>query len=236
MLAACSVCRKDKPLTDFSADPGKRNGRRSACKVCRAEQVKARRGVQPARHILTLMIQRCHNPKHPKFHHYGGRGIHVCAAWRAKGGFSGFLAEVGPRPSLKHSIERIKNHLGYEPGNVRWATQSEQMGNTRRTLRVDVGGASRCVTHVERETGNMNLARRVRAGMTIEQAIAKPVRATRRLITHNGETLNCHEWSLRLGGERSLVATRLYGGWSESDAVSVPAGQTRGWRKKGRAA
>jgi hypothetical protein len=42
-------------------------------------------------------------------------------------------------------------------------------------------------------------------------------------ITHNGETLVIRDWSLRLGGNRSLVARRLMLGWSIERAVTTPA-------------
>lgn len=76
------------------------------------------------------MIQRCHNPHNPKFHYYGGRGISVCVEWRDS--FETFITHVGSRPSVKHSIDRFPDNDGnYEPGNVRWATQKEQVGNSR---------------------------------------------------------------------------------------------------------
>lgn len=61
--------------------------------------------------------------------YYGDRGITVCDQWRAS--FVNFLADVGPRPSDQHSLDRIDNDKGYEPGNVRWATASEQAQNRR---------------------------------------------------------------------------------------------------------
>lgn len=83
------------------------------------------------------MIQRCTNPSCPSFRNYGGRGIAVCDRWRA---FENFLADLGPRPSMKHSLERIDNDKGYAPGNVVWATRREQQRNRRNTSRVTLHG------------------------------------------------------------------------------------------------
>jgi hypothetical protein len=75
------------------------------------------------------MRQRCNNPDNPKWPLYGGRGIQVCAEWQDD--FPAFLAHVGPRPGPSYSIDRIDNERGYEPGNVRWATRSQQVRNSR---------------------------------------------------------------------------------------------------------
>lgn len=75
------------------------------------------------------MKDRCHNSKNKFFHLYGGRGIEVCSEWRDD--FAAFFAHVGPRPSPKLSIDRIDVNRGYEPGNVRWATASQQSRNRR---------------------------------------------------------------------------------------------------------
>lgn len=48
--------------------------------------------------------------------------------------FSEFLAHIGPRPGPDYSVDRINNDGDYEPGNVRWATRSEQMRNRRQVL------------------------------------------------------------------------------------------------------
>ncbi len=77
------------------------------------------------------MIDRCENPKNPGFQNYGGRGIVVCKRWRIS--FESFLADVGPRPTSSHSLDRLDTNLGYGPKNCRWATKAEQSANTRRS-------------------------------------------------------------------------------------------------------
>lgn len=70
---------------------------------------------------------RCTNPNVTCFPEYGGRGIKFLFS-----SFDQWFAELGPRPSPKHSVDRIKNDLSYAPGNVRWATKKEQVHNRKR--------------------------------------------------------------------------------------------------------
>jgi hypothetical protein len=75
------------------------------------------------------MIARCENPNVDRYPIYGGRGIRVCEKWRES--FGDFLSDMGRRPTPKHSIDRIDVNGNYEPGNCRWATNSEQQRNKR---------------------------------------------------------------------------------------------------------
>lgn len=74
------------------------------------------------------MKDRCLNPNSASYPDYGGRGIMVCERWLS---FENFLEDMGPKPSKKYSIERIDVNGDYEPGNCKWATQTEQNHNLR---------------------------------------------------------------------------------------------------------
>jgi len=77
----------------------------------------------------TGMIGRCENSRDAAFKDYGARGITVCARWRRS--YKHFLADMGRKPTPKHSLDRINNDGSYTPTNCRWATQSEQRRNRR---------------------------------------------------------------------------------------------------------
>ncbi len=72
---------------------------------------------------------RCHNKSDPAYKWYGALGVTVCDQWRTS--FEAFIADVGFRPSKKHSLDRINPYGNYEPSNCRWATWSEQASNKR---------------------------------------------------------------------------------------------------------
>ena len=85
--------------------------------------------------IWESMRARCNTPTNRAYHHYGGRGIKLCERWQDS--FEAFLADMGPRPSKRHSVDRIDNNGDYEPGNCKWATRAEQLANTRRSVPVE---------------------------------------------------------------------------------------------------
>lgn len=87
--------------------------------------------------IWNGMLERCTNPNATGYKYYGGRGIKVCERWRT---FENFYADMGERPSPKHSIDRKDNDGNYEPGNVRWATSFQQARNRSNSVKVLVDG------------------------------------------------------------------------------------------------
>jgi len=84
--------------------------------------------------IWSAMKQRCLNPKAKRYADYGGRGITVSQEWMA---FEGFFADMGPRPSVEHSIERVDVNKGYCKENCTWATDLQQRHNRRKVARLD---------------------------------------------------------------------------------------------------
>lgn len=76
------------------------------------------------------MKNRCYNSNCPHYDRYGGRGISVCDEWFES--FETFLNDMGKRPSLEHTLDRIDVNGNYDPSNCRWADLSTQSFNKRK--------------------------------------------------------------------------------------------------------
>lgn len=114
-----------------------RSGNTRSCGCVRSQKSGERRRSHgrtrtPEYRAWSQLIQRCTNPKNPRYSTYGARGISVCKRWLQ---FAHFLEDMGARPAADLSIDRVDNDRGYEPGNCRWATRSQQAQNTTRTKR-----------------------------------------------------------------------------------------------------
>jgi hypothetical protein len=118
-------------------------------------------------HIKT----RCLNARNPAFPRYGGRGIAVCERWASS--FPAFYEDMGPRPSPKHSIDRIDPNGNYEPGNCRWALPGQQNSNRSSVRIVEYQGRRDTIAGWSRQTGipYLRLRRRIVAGWTPERAL-----------------------------------------------------------------
>lgn len=123
------------------------------------------------------MKTRCYNKKTKYYHRYGGRGITVCDRWLES--FENFFEDMGKRPSLEYSLDRINNSLGYSPDNCRWATRSEQQRNMRSNRILTHNGKSMCAAAWSRITGISKtlLNARLKAGWSIDRVLTTPVRA-----------------------------------------------------------
>ena len=123
------------------------------------------------------MLMRCYNPKRRYFRYYGGRGITVCDRWRNS--FDDFLSDMGPRPSLEYSIDRINNNGNYEPGNCRWILKSEQSKKRRNNVLITKDGTTHSMAEWCRilRISKGCVWHRIKSGMTPLDAISKPSRS-----------------------------------------------------------
>lgn len=139
----------------------------------------ARKGsISPEYISWMTMVYRCSPPPDPSKitapkSDYYMKGVRVCDRWRGDDGFSNFLEDMGPRPSRRHSIDRIKSDGHYEPSNCRWATPAEQRRNSTRIVALSHNGETLCLSDwatrlgIKRDT----LKRMTLRGMTIGDII-----------------------------------------------------------------
>ena len=119
-----------------------REGRSKSCGCQRPGGLKTHGRSKTAEHqIWSQMKARCLNQRSANWPSYGGRGITICDEWRNS--FEQFMSDMGPRPSKRHSVDRIDNGRGYSPDNCRWATLTQQARNTRSNRMIEYGGCSR---------------------------------------------------------------------------------------------
>lgn len=104
----------------------------------------------------------------------------MCARW-ADGedgltGFECFLADMGLRPSSRHTLERRENHKGYEPGNCQWATMKAQGRNRRNNRLITYRGETMCCSEAAERVGlkPTTLVNRLLRGWSVERALTEP--------------------------------------------------------------
>lgn len=161
--------------------------------------------------VWIAMKQRCYNKKNICFENYGGRGITVCDEWLND--FPRFFADMGPRPSPKHSIDRIDNDGPYCAENCRWATAVEQASNKTTNRLIEIDGVIKTLTQWCRDYGipEPTAHRRLSAGWSVMDALTKPRQQQRPLEIPDGVDIPKH-----------VIRDRLRSGWSFERAISEP--------------
>lgn len=128
----------------------------------------------PHYNVWQMMLRRCEDPKSKSYERYGARGITVCEQWHS---FENFYADMGPRPSDKHTLDRRENSEGYCKGNCRWSTIHEQNRNKRNNLFYEYLGKKKVLADWAAEYGinKLSLYYRIKRGWPIEKAITTPL-------------------------------------------------------------
>ena len=162
------------------------NLRQGASTSCGCKKVKANKerghgfSKTPTYKIWKAMKERCYRPSAINFPDYGGRGISVCDRW--KDSFQNFLADMGERPSKKHSIERKDNNGNYCKENCVWAQKIQQIRNRSNTLTLLCRGETRPIAEWAEISGvpyNIIRQRIHLLGWNAERAIFTPQRPMR---------------------------------------------------------
>lgn len=133
-------------------------------------------GYTPEYRAWSCMKVRCENRGHDSYPRYGGRGIVVCKRWRHD--FLAFLADMGPRPSPVHSLDRKNNDGPYCKSNCRWATREQQMANRGDAVRLTFRGRTLSIAEWARELGILRntLWRRItHSKWDVARALTTPV-------------------------------------------------------------
>ena len=172
------------------------------------------------------MLRRCFTPTNPAFKNYGGRGIAVCDRWRE---FAAFFADMGPRPTAQHSLDRIDNNEHYKPGNCRWATKIEQTNNTRQNRWITFDGRTMTLTRWAREVGldDVTIYHRIKHGWHLERALTESSHPPQ--VTAFGKTLTLSGWAQVMGISKNTLWHRLRHGRAPEEALTdAPYSRRRG--------
>lgn len=143
------------------------------CNACRAARRSLNRseGTKLALSSYRSMLNRCYNAKMACYCRYGARGIAVCERWRES--FENFLEDMGERPSVSHTIDRINGSGNYEPSNCRWATKLKQARNMKSNVNLTLNGETHCISEWAAILGIRQglIASRHRSGKSVEECL-----------------------------------------------------------------
>lgn len=172
------LCSCECGSAAFATMSDLRCGRRRSC-GCLKRTANTTNGAQvggkrmPEYGIWASMKERCSNPKQSRYERYGGRGIRVCREWED---FARFIEDMGPRPSTKHTIERIDNDGDYEPSNCRWATWKEQANNRSSNVLLTIGAERLSLSQWAVRSGVDRMTIKERAKRHFQGDLAEAVR------------------------------------------------------------
>ena len=171
--------------TEFVAQPSDSNGRCRKCAMAIVANKNRKHGESPnlrknASRLYGIWLgihSRCNTKPNPNYSDYGGRGICVAEEWNDYLNFKQWALANGYTENL--SIDRIDVDGNYEPSNCRWATQTEQMRNTRRNHLLTYNEQTKTIAEWSEITGipYHTIKDRInRYGFTAEEALTIPAK------------------------------------------------------------
>lgn len=218
-----------------------RIGRATMCRKCRSATravhgcaaTKGRRATNEYE-IWSGLKSRCKNPNSESYADYGGRGIKVCERWEK---FENFLADMGPRPSRAHSVERVDNGKGYGPDNCIWATLDVQAVNRRDNRRITHDGVTKTLSAWARQIGISHYALSTRLEkLSVSEALTRGkkqnvAKRSGAFVEYQGEQRVLEELGALFGLPVYVIRGRLRLGWDIERALTTPnrgSGSRRG--------
>jgi hypothetical protein len=166
------LCRCDCEAEHLVTASNLTSGYSTACRRCGTA---THRDIgSPEYKAWVAMKSRCYGQSNIGYQFYGGRGIVVCERWLHS--YENFLADMGRRPGLDYSLDRIDSNGNYSPANCRWATRSQQDNNRRSNRLLTFDGRTQTIaqwaaeTHLRKEC----ILYRLDAGWPIRDALLQP--------------------------------------------------------------
>lgn len=132
------------------------------------------RSFTPEYQTWRSMLARCNSPSSAAYRKYGAVGISVCDRWKK---FENFFSDMGERPSLRHSIDRIDGKKNYDPGNCRWATPRQQQTNLKNNVRISHDGKHLTIGEWSDIVGlnPKTIYSRLKLGWSVQDALTLPL-------------------------------------------------------------
>lgn len=139
-------------------------------------------GQSPEFRAWCALKGRCLNKRNRAYKSYGGRGIKVCDRWLGERGFINFIADMGLRPSARHSMDRVDVDGNYCKENCRWADGFQQARNKRNTRKFTLNGVTKCAAEWNRDLdlGCSGVQIRIKNGWLEHKALTTPSLGLRR--------------------------------------------------------
>lgn len=165
--------------------------------------------------------QKCTNQDFSGYEVYGAIGIKMCDRWLND--FKAFYADLGPRPTLLHTLDRIDPVGNYEPANCRWADKTVQANNKQNikkyTYKGFTGSLSELARLFSKHDPETVIARVLTNGWSLEEAIEEPIK--KKLVIYKGVEKTLGDWCRELNLNHKKISGRLAMGWTVEKAFET---------------